>query len=233
MHEGEHGPRVARQQFLGAVPEVALAQSGDGRVDGDEERGRASLHRAFEAGGGRRRGRRRDRADTRAGPSSRRRLRRRGSQTGSRAYRPFRPHPRRRRRRPRRADRTSGCCRPARARRAARGRGRALFVRRSAGADTAHRGRNITSSKIAAVLAQRDLAVGAAVDVVERHPRQAALGQQPEVGDVEDARGIDSVSHGSALGTADWYLSRRPRSLGPSRTHSVRTARTRRPARRW
>ena len=51
MDEGEHGPRVARQEFLGAVPEVALAQSRHGRVDGDEEGGGARLHRAFEAGG--------------------------------------------------------------------------------------------------------------------------------------------------------------------------------------
>ena len=52
VDEGQHRPRVARQEFLGAVPEIALAQARHGRVDGDEERGGARLHRAFEAGGG-------------------------------------------------------------------------------------------------------------------------------------------------------------------------------------
>ena len=52
VDEGEHRPRIARQEFLGAVPEIALAQSRYGRVDGDEEGGSARFHRAFEAGGG-------------------------------------------------------------------------------------------------------------------------------------------------------------------------------------
>jgi hypothetical protein len=38
------------------------------------------------------------------------------------------------------------------------------------------------------VLAERDVAVGPAVDVLEDHARQRALRQPPQVGDVQDIR---------------------------------------------
>ena len=41
----------------------------------------------------------------------------------------------------------------------------------------------------AAILPQRHLIVGAAVDVVERDAGRPALGEPPKVGDVQDARG--------------------------------------------
>ena len=47
----------------------------------------------------------------------------------------------------------------------------------------------------AAVLAQRDFIVRAAVDVVERQAGQAALGEPPEVGDVDHSRGGYTSRH--------------------------------------
>ena len=47
----------------------------------------------------------------------------------------------------------------------------------------------------AAVLPQREFGVGAAVDVVEHRARHAALGHEPEIGDVDDARRVDGTRH--------------------------------------
>ena len=47
----------------------------------------------------------------------------------------------------------------------------------------------------AAVLAERDLAVRAAIDVIEHDARQAAFGEPPQIGDVDDARGLEGSGH--------------------------------------
>jgi hypothetical protein len=68
-------------------------------------------------------------------------------------------------------------------------------VRRSArGTTTPLRGRSRMVSKTA-VLAQRHLRVGAAVDVVEHHARKAPFREPPQVRDVHDVmRGQPSMS---------------------------------------
>ncbi len=189
MHVGQHRPRVARQQLLRAVPEVALAQSGHRRVDRDEERRWRRLSSRARGRRSRRHVRRPDRAGTTTVPSFRLRPRRRGSPIGSRACRPSRLRLQRPPRRLRRAGRTSGCCRPARAQRAARG------PRRAPSSGDRARGRHGTARpeqhivENPAVFAERHLAISAAVDVVEGNARQAAFGQPAKVGDVEDTAG--------------------------------------------
>ena len=213
MHEGEHRPRVAREQFLRAVPEVALAQPGDRRVDRDEERRCAGLHRALEAG-------RRDVASA--------------DQIELVPERAFRPcsdfvhaAPRKGRERVGGSGLAGG----------ARGHDLAARIEHPAAADRRERKgeRELVAEHFRAqvrggrdgtarpeqhviedpdVLAEGHLAVGTAVDVVESHARQAALGQAPQVGDVEHARGIDSVSHGFGQTTADCALaSTRPSAV--------------------
>ena len=171
---GQHRPRAARQQLLGAVAEIALAHAGDRRVDRDDQRGVAGvLARAAIVALARRRGRRTDTAGTRPGPASTSSRLRAGSPRAStgvdraggsgRARRDFLAarleHAAAADRREDERQRESACRAPSSA-----GRVPASRPRSAAG--------SVMSSKARHVLAQRDFAVRAAVDVVEHGSRQ-------------------------------------------------------------
>ena len=196
MHIWQHRPRIAGEEFLRPVPEIAFPQTGDGRVDGDEERGRTGLHGALEASRGdvtaadlvelipeRTFGAGAHFVDAAAGQCRERVCRARfagGSSGDNFAARVEHPAAADRRQRKRKRKVVAEDPRAQVNRRRDRGPRPKQYV-----------------FEDSTVLAQRDFAIGATVDVVERDSRQPAFGQASEVGNVEDARRIDSVSHGS------------------------------------
>ena len=73
-------------------------------------------------------------------------------------------------------------------------------VRKSArGTTTPLRGRSRMRVEDAAVVAQRDFVLGAAVGVVEDDARQPALGEAPQVGDIDGLVDSAEGSHGSGV----------------------------------
>ena len=72
---------------------------------------------------------------------------------------------------------------------------RTLVRRSTCGIATAERGRNATV-RDATVTPQRDLAVGAAIDVVEDRTGQAPPGRAPQVFDVDGASRSSGQRHG-------------------------------------
>ena len=59
------------------------------------------------------------------------------------------------------------------------------------------------------VLAERDLAIGAAVDVVEGDTRQTPLCQATEIRNIDDVRRVDSIGHSRVRNDCRLYSSRR------------------------
>src|SRR5579862_772154 len=77
----------------------------------------------------------------------------------------------------------------------------------------------------AAVLAQRDFAVGAAVQVVEHHPGHAALGHAAQVFDLDYARRCNGTFHVSDdARNPEWeaeFITGAMAAAGPNRTRNL------------
>ena len=183
------------EQFLCPVAEVALAEAGHSRVDGDEKRGGAGFHRALETRSGdlapanevelipeRPLGAGTDLVDSAAGQRRERIGRSRvPGGTGRDDLAARIEHPAAADRREREGEREIGAedARPE------------IDLRNGDGVLWPEQ--HVVENS--AVLAERDLAIGTAVDVVEGDTRQTPLRQAPEIRNIDDVRRVDSVGH--------------------------------------
>ncbi len=204
MHVRQHLEGAAGEQRLGAVAEIALAQACHRRVDRHDERGAACRPRALE--GGQRDiaaadeidlvphwtgGARPDFVDARAG-ERRQDVARAGVARGARrddlATRV--EHPRAAHRREQEGQRELGA------------EDRRAKVDRRDGARIARSQQHVVEGPH--VLAQGHFGVSAAIDVVEDDARHPALGEAPEIGNVEHVGGVDA-GHDSTKKSARLY----------------------------
>src|SRR5439155_11219816 len=189
--KGEHHPRVAAQQLFRAVADVALAEPRARRIDGDDERRESRGPGSLDGG----------RGDVAAadqidlvpdGPARR----------GLDVFQPASGQGRQHVGRPGCAGGAGGGLLPAWPEHPAAPDGpeqqRKLEARPQDGhPKVALRNRDRVAGtedhlvEDPTVLLQRELGIGAAIDVVEHRSRQPALGQAPEVADVENAWRID------------------------------------------